>query len=34
MIAAEVGDTVSQPAVMATRPARDPFKDMDTSGFL
>ena len=22
------------PAVIATRPARDPFSDMDTSGFL
>ena len=33
-IAEEVGDTVSHPAVIATRPARDPFRDMDTSGFL
>ena len=33
MIAADVGETVSQPAVIATRPARDPFKDMETSGF-
>ena len=34
IIAADVGDTVSHPAVIATRPARDPFRDMDTSGFL
>ena len=34
MMAAEVGETVSQPAVMATRPASVPFKDMETSGFL
>ena len=34
MIAAEVGDTVSQPAVIATRPAKLPFNDMETSGFL
>ena len=31
MMAAEVGETVSQPAVMATRPASVPFKDMETS---
>ena len=34
MIAADVGETVSQPAVIATRPARDPFRDIETSGFL
>ena len=34
MIAEEVGDTVSHPAVIATRPARDPLRDMETSGFL
>ena len=34
MIAADTGDTVSHPAVIATRPARDPFRDMETSGFL
>ena len=34
MMAADVGDTVSHPAVMATSPARAPFRDMDTSGFL
>ena len=34
IIAADAGDTVSHPAVIATRPARDPFRDMDTSGFL
>ena len=34
MIAADVGETVSQPAVIATRPARDPFSDIETSGFL
>ena len=34
MIAADVGETVSQPAVIATRPARDPFSDIETSGFF
>ena len=26
------GETVSQPAVIATRPAREPFRVMETSG--
>ena len=34
MTAADVGETVSQPAVMATSPASVPFSDMETSGFL
>ena len=34
IIAADVGDTVSQLAVIPTRPAKEPFKDIDTSGFL
>ena len=34
MIAADVGETVSHPAVIATSPAREPFRDMETSGFL
>ena len=34
MQAAPRGVTMSQPAVMATRPARAPLRVMDTSGFL
>ena len=34
IIAADVGETVSHPAVIATSPAREPFRDMETSGFL
>ena len=34
MIAADVGETVSHPAVIATSPAREPFRDMETSGFF
>ena len=34
MMAENAGETVSHPAVMATRPARDPLRDMETSGFL
>ena len=34
MMAAPNGVTTSQPAVMATRPAREPFSVMETSGFL
>ena len=34
IIAADAGDTVSHPAVIATRPARDPFSDMDTSAAI
>ncbi len=32
--AAPNGLTASQPAVIATRPAKEPFKVMETSGFL
>ena len=31
--AAPAGVTTSQPAVMATRPAREPLSVMETSGF-
>ena len=30
---APIASTFAHPAVIATRPARDPFKDMETSGF-
>ena len=32
MMKAPKGETVSQPAVMATRPAREPLSVMETSG--
>ena len=32
IIAAPIGLTASHPAVIATNPAREPFKDIDTSG--
>ena len=32
MMNAPNGETASQPAVMATRPAREPFRVMETSG--
>ena len=32
MMKAPKGETASQPAVMATRPAREPFRVMETSG--
>lgn len=34
MIAEPIGVTISQPAVIATRPASEPFSVMETSGFL
>ena len=34
IIIALTGETTAQPAVMATSPARAPFKVMDASGFL
>lgn len=34
MIAEPIGVTTSQPAVIATRPASEPFSVMETSGFL
>ena len=34
MITEPNGVTTSQPAVMATRPAREPFSVIETSGFL